>query len=81
MSFSKDMILHSIRKWAEDKIRIQWVIKPTMSCVRCMASFWGAVTFWPIIIFLFEFSLYQIFVFIADVFILVYLNFIYYKKA
>lgn len=46
-----------------------------------MASFWGAVTYWPAVIYLFGFNLVEIPVFIFDVFILVTTNWIIYKKT
>lgn len=54
--------------------------KPLWVCVKCMASVWGAVTYWPVVIWLFGFRWIEIFVFCGDVFILVYLNFLFYKR-
>lgn len=81
ISFSKEMIFGTIKTWLESKINAKWILKPTIGCVRCMASVWGTLTFWPIVIFLFGFHVEQLFIFVVDVFVLVYLNFIYYKKA
>lgn len=54
--------------------------KPFFSCVRCMSSVWGAITFFPAIIYLFNFQWVEIPLFIADVFILVSVNWYIYKK-
>lgn len=55
--------------------------KPFFSCVRCMASVWGGIFFWGTIIPIFGFHPFEIWVFIFDVFLLVYLNPWFYKKA
>lgn len=54
--------------------------KPFFSCVMCMASVWGALTFWPLVIYLFGFRWLELYVFGLDVFILVYLNKYFYSK-
>lgn len=51
-----------------------------MSCIKCAASFWGAVTFVPFFVRVYGIKLELIPILIADIFILVYLNFYYYKK-
>lgn len=59
----------------------KWIRKPIIQCIKCMSSFWGALTFWPIVLFIFGFHLLEIPIFFADVFSLTYLNWILYKKA
>lgn len=59
----------------------KWLRKPIIQCVKCMASFWGALTFWPIVLFLFGFNYLEIPVFFADMFSLTYISWILYKKA
>lgn len=54
--------------------------KPFFSCVKCMASVWGAITFWPTVIFFYGGSWIEIPVFVFDVFILVTVNWLVYKK-
>jgi hypothetical protein len=54
--------------------------KPLYSCIRCMASLWGALTYWPLVILLFGFNWVEMIVFAWDVFILVTLNYWVYKK-
>jgi len=62
-------------KWDKEN----WWHKPLYSCVKCMASVWGFVTFWPTVLYIFGFELWQIPLYTADVFALVYLNWIFYK--
>lgn len=59
----------------------KWLRKPIIQCIKCMSSFWGALTFWPVVLCLFGFNLLEIPIFFADVFSLTYLNWIIYLKA
>ena len=59
------------KKWA----------KPLFSCVKCMASVWGTITFWGTVLLIFGFHPIQIWVWIWDLFILVVVNFQIYKRA
>jgi hypothetical protein len=54
--------------------------KPIIECVKCMASFWGALTYWPVVTSVFGFHYWELPVFAFDVIILVYLNFYYHKQ-
>jgi hypothetical protein len=64
-------------KWSGD----EWWQKPLYSCVKCMASVWGALTFWPVVVYNFGFDIVQVPLFIADVFALSYLNWFFYKLS
>jgi hypothetical protein len=55
--------------------------KPFFGCVKCMASVWGAITFWPTAILLFGFHWEQFGIFVMDVFALVFVNFYLFKKV
>lgn len=59
----------------------KWVRKPIIECVKCMASFWGTLTYWPIMLWVFGFEWWQIPVWIVDMIILVYVNYYWYKKT
>lgn len=75
------MIFYMIApKFIENNKR-RYIFKPIFGCIKCMASFWGAVTFWPLVIYLFSFKCIEVFIFCGDVFILVYLNFYFFKKV
>lgn len=63
-----------------EKYKYRYWAKPIFSCVRCMASMWGSLTYWPIIIILFGFNWIEVMVFVWDVPILVSLNYWIYKK-
>jgi len=45
-----------------------------------MSSVWGGLTYWPTVLWVYGFRVEEIPVFIADVFILVYLNWFLYKR-
>lgn len=64
-----------------EKYKYRAWAKPLYRCVKCMSSVWGAVTFWPLVIFLFGFHFIELLVFVFDVFILVYLNFFFFKRV
>jgi hypothetical protein len=54
--------------------------KPIIGCVRCMSSFWGSATYWPVVIWKYDFHGWQFGIWVADVFALVYLNWFLYKR-
>ena len=53
---------------------------PLWSCVKCMGSVWGAITYFPIVIYFFGFEWIEIPIWIFDSFALVYLNYFFYKR-
>jgi hypothetical protein len=73
------MIFYPFRRFLEKHIS-EWWQKPLFKCVRCGASVYGTVTFWPIVLWVFGFQYWQIGIWIVDIFILVYLNYFFYKK-
>lgn len=58
----------------------KWWSSPIFSCIKCMSSVWGAITFWPVVVYLFGFHWVQIGVFLFDVPILCSLNYYIYKR-
>ncbi len=64
-------------KWSGE----EWWQKPLYSCPKCMASFWGFVTFWPTVLYIFGFHWIEIPIFVADVFALAFLNWFFYKMT
>jgi hypothetical protein len=78
-SMSEGMILEGLSKWLRSKLGNYW-FKPFGGCVSCMSSVYGTITFWVSIFPIFGFSFYELWVWVVDVFILVVLNFIIYKK-
>lgn len=74
------MIFYMIAPKFFEKYRHSTWAKPIFSCIKCMASFWGAITFWPLVIYLFGWHWVELLIFVFDVFILTFLNFYLYKK-
>lgn len=66
-------------KWFE-KHKHEYYAKPFFGCIRCMGSFWGALTFWPLAIYFYGFHWEEIPVYIFDVFTLTTLNWWVYKR-
>jgi len=50
-------------------------------CVKCMSSTYSLITFFPLVIYLFGFHWEEIFIWAFDAFILVFLNYFFYKKG
>ena len=79
-AIGKGMILSVFSKFIEKTIKSEYWRKPWVSCVKCMASTYGALTFWPFVLLLFGWHWAEILIYIADVFTLVTLNWLVYKK-
>lgn len=75
------MIFYPLAYWLDNRIKNEWIKKPLWKCVKCMASVWGALTFWPVVLFVFGFHFFELYIFVCDVFALVYLNYFFYKRA
>lgn len=73
-------ILYMISPRFFEKYKYKYWSKPLFSCVKCMASVYGALTYWPIMILLFGFNWFEVLVFVWDIPILVSLNYWIYKK-
>lgn len=77
-SMNEEMILNGYKKWL--KKRKMWIGKPLGLCVQCSSSALGAITFWPVCLMAFGFHWQEVPLFLYDIFILVYLNFYFFKK-
>lgn len=77
--YEKDMILYNFRIFLSNHLSGFW-LKPIYSCVRCMSSLYGAITFFPVAVYIFGWKWELIPVFIFDACILVYLNYFFYKR-
>ena|ERR1700753_116623 len=73
-------ILYMIMPRFLEKYKHRYWAKNLWTCVKCLSSTYGALTFWPTVIYLFGFKWEEIFIYIIDVFVLVTLNWIVYKK-
>lgn len=74
------LIFFPLAQWMDKHIKYSWIKKPLYKCVRCMASVWGALTYWPAVLMFVGFDWREMPVFVFDVYILVILNFYIYKK-
>ena len=77
--FEEGMIFYGLRIWI-DEIFGDFFNKAIYKCIRCMSSVYGTLTFWGFVIPIFGFYKAEIPIYIADVFILVYLNYFLYKR-
>lgn len=74
------MIFYMIAPKFFEKHRHKLWSKNLWTCVKCMSLPYGALTFFPMVIFLFGWHWQEILLFIFDVFILVSFNWFIYKK-
>jgi len=79
-AMEKDMILEKPAEFIKALIGSFWS-KPVVGCIRCMASFWGAATYWPVVLYVHGFEWWQLPVFAADVVIVSFLNWYLYKRT
>ncbi len=77
--FNDGMILYKLRVVIDKNVSEFWR-KPLYSCVRCMSGLYGAITFWPVVIYQYGFMIEEIPVFVFNIGVLVYLNYFFYKK-
>jgi hypothetical protein len=54
--------------------------KPILQCIKCMASVWGTIIYWPSVLLVFEFDLVQVPIWIAFCFALTWVNTYLYNK-
>lgn len=73
-------ILYMIAPKFFEKYKYRYWAKGAWVCIKCMSSGYGAITYWPIVVWLFGFHWIEVLIYIWDVFILVTLNWIIYKK-
>lgn len=78
--FYEGMIFYMIAPKFFEKYKYNTLSKPFYTCVKCMGGLYGALTYWPLIIWLFGFKWCQIPICFADILCLIVVNFIVYKK-
>lgn len=59
----------------------KYVRKPLLECIKCMASIWGSLIYWPIMLSLFGYHPYEFAIWIPFCFSLSWLNTFFYHKA
>lgn len=79
MAMEDGMILEGFGKWCRKTLGDYWS-KPISSCIKCMSSFYSMITYWPLVLWIFGFSVWEIPLFVVNVFILVSLNWFIYKR-
>lgn len=78
-SAEKGYILEKPAELVREKLGPFWS-KPIIGCVRCMSSFWGSMTYWPMVIWKYDLHLWQLFIWPANIFALVFMNWFLYKR-
>jgi len=78
-AMDEGMILNGYKFWLKSKK--SWFGKPMGLCIRCMASVGGSITFWPAALYGYGFRWVEVFAWVMDIFVLVYINFYFFKKA
>ena len=76
-TFEEGMIFEKYGKWVQG---LGKNYKFLGSCVRCMAISFGGLIYWPAVLWIFGFEVWQVFVFIADAFCVSTISFYLYKK-
>jgi uncharacterized membrane protein YeiB len=79
LSMEDGMILNGYKRWL--KSRKNWFSHPMGLCIRCSASVFGTITFWPAALLGFGWKPIEVFAWIMDIFVLVYLNSFLYKRV
>jgi hypothetical protein len=80
-TFKEDMIFYKLGKWLDGVIKYDWIKLPLWKCVRCMSSFYGIITFLPLVIFIYGFHWIEFPILAVDIFSLVTVNYYIYKKV
>lgn len=73
-------ILYMINPMFFERNKNKTWAKPIWVCVRCMASVYGSILFWGTVVPVFGFHPLEVWVWIWDIFILVSVNWIIYRK-
>ena len=63
----------------EQYIVSKWIRKPLIQCIICMASFWGFFTYWIPVYLIFGITIPTVILWVANTFILAFLNYKIYK--
>lgn len=72
--------LLGLTAYLDKKIKKEWIKKPIFKCIECCSSFWGTIIFYPAVIWAYGFHVWEIPVWVCNIFALVVLNFIIFKK-
>jgi Fe2+ transport system protein B len=81
LAMKKDEVLYPFSAWVETKLKKEWINKVLVTCVKCKASAYGVVTFFPAVIWAYGFHIWELPVFLFDVAVVSVLNFYIYQKV
>ncbi len=73
-------IFYKINPSFFERSKNKWWSFPIFSCVRCMSSLHGTLSYWPLALWVFGFNYWQIAVWVVDMFCLIGVNYWIYKK-
>lgn len=76
--FEKGNIFHN--QFLERNKNKTWS-KPLWTCVRCMSSIWGTISYWSVVYPLYGISYFSVLIWIFDMGILISVNWLVYKKT
>jgi hypothetical protein len=79
ISMGKGMILEKFANWLKQNVGDN-VFKPIGGCISCMASVIGGIFYWGTVLPIFGFYLIEVWAWVCNVFILVVVNQVIYKK-
>lgn len=77
--YNQDMFLYKFRLFIDKHLKEFWR-KPVYSCIRCMSSLYGIITFAPTTIYIFGLRWELIPACIFNIVILIFLNYFFYKR-
>lgn len=77
-AMDEGMILNWYKNWL--KKQKTWIGKMGGLCIKCASSVGGSITFWPAALYAFGFRPIEFFAWVFDIFVLVSVNWILYKK-
>ena len=79
-AFSDGNILNPVKVFLSKRVSEFWQ-KPLYSCVKCMASLWGAVTFFPAVVYIYGVKWEFVGIYIFNVGVVSFLNNYLFKRV
>lgn len=76
-TFEEGMIFEKYGKWVKELGRN---FKFMGSCVKCMAVSFGGLMYWPFVLYIFGFEVWEVLIFVANAFCVSSLSFYFYKN-
>lgn len=79
-AFGEGNILYPIRVFLSKHISEFWC-RPIFGCIKCMSSLWGAITFFPAVVYIYGVKWEFVVIYIFNVGVVSFLNNFFYKRA